>query len=97
MITAGICSALALLFLLFKLDFRKLIKHDFLLDVTFTLFLMWLFAGTFAGMMAAIVGGLIISVVLFIAKRTMRREEIGVIKVKRFPYRKVGWKDVYPR
>ena len=40
---------------------------------------MYLFAGTYSGMMA-VIGGLIVSVTLFIMKRTMVREVLTVRK-----------------
>jgi hypothetical protein len=53
--------------------------------------LMLSLAGTFSGMMAALFGGLIVSVVLFIMKRTMRHEKLSIVKIKRFPYRRFAW------
>jgi Na+(H+)/acetate symporter ActP len=35
---------------------------------------MWAFAGTYSGMMAAMIGGLVVSVVLYTLKRTIVRE-----------------------
>lgn len=71
---AGLLSALGLLFLIFKFGIRRVISYDIPIDVTVTAFLMWAFAGTYSGMMAAMVGGLIVSVVLYTLKRTMTRE-----------------------
>jgi len=68
-IIAGVFSALAILFLLLKLDIRKILFFDFFVDITSTLFLVAVFFGTFAGMMAAVIGGAIISVSLFIMKK----------------------------
>jgi hypothetical protein len=47
-------------------------------------------------MIAAMVGGLIVSVTLFIMKRTMRREELQLVKTSNFPYRAVRWIGVQP-
>jgi Na+(H+)/acetate symporter ActP len=57
---------------------------------------MYLFAGTYSGMIAAMVGGLIVSITLFTMKRTMRREELKFVKTPKFPYRAWRWIAVQP-
>ena len=96
MILAGTISALGLLFLLFKFGIRRVISFDIPIDITFTALLMFLFAGTFGGMMAAMIGGLIISVTLFVMKLTMTREELVWTKTKKFPYKKLRWMEIDP-
>ena len=91
MFTAGLIAAAGLLFLLFKFGVRKVITYDIFFDVLITFFLMVVLAGTFSGMMAALLGGLIVSVVLFVMKRTMRHEKLTLVKTKTFPYRRWMW------
>ena len=61
MIFAGLLSALGLLFLIFKFGVRRVIAYDIPIDIAVTGFLMYAFAGTYSGMIAAMVGGLIVS------------------------------------
>jgi len=68
-IIAGIFSALAILFLLAKFDFKKVLWLDIPIDIASTALLIAMFAGTFAGMMAAVIGGCIISATLFTMKK----------------------------
>ena len=96
MITAGIVSALGLLFLIFKFGIRKVINYDILIDILVTALLMYALAGTYSGMMAALVGGLIVSVTLFILKKTMYREQLRLVRISKFPYRKIDWVLVPP-
>jgi len=96
MIIAGLLTACAFLILLYKLNFKKVLQYDLVIDIAVTFFLMWIFAGTFAGMMAAIIGGLFVSIVLVLLKKTMPRQKLGVIKTNSFPYRKVGWVTINP-
>ncbi len=96
MIFAGLIAALGLLFLLFKFGVRRIITYDIPIDIAATVLLMILFAGTFSGMMAAMFGGLVISVTLFVMKQTMSREELQLVKVKKFPYRAWRWIEVDP-
>ena len=88
MFTAGLIAAAGLLFLLFKFGIRRVITYDIFFDVAITAILMVSLAGTFSGMMAALFGGLIVSIVLFIMKRTMRHEKLSLVKTKSFPYRR---------
>jgi len=90
-IIAGVFSALAILFLLAKFDFKKILWLDIPIDIASTVLLIAMFAGTFAGMMAAVIGGCIISATLYIFKRLK-----GYKKPMRnkFSY---SWVDVKPR
>jgi len=97
MILAGLIAAAGLLFLLFKFGMRRIINYDIYVDLLVTTLLMFLLAGTFSGMMAALFAGLVVSVLLFLMKRTMRHESFGVIKTDKFPYRKFGWRVHEPQ
>ena len=96
MIIAGFLSAVGLLFLIFKFGVRRIIAYDIPIDIAVTALLMYLFAGTYSGMIAAMVGGLIVSITLFSMKRTMRREELKFVKTPKFPYRAWRWIAVQP-
>ncbi len=90
-IFAGICSALAVIFLLLKFNIRKVLYFDIAVDVASSVFLMAVFFGSFAGMMAAVIGGALISVTLWFMKRT-----IGYSKPVRHRLW-FRWVDVKPR
>lgn len=94
MITAGILSAAGLLLLLLKLSPRKIIGLDIYIDVFVTALLMYLFAGTYSGMLAAIIGGLTVTVTLFIIKSLVSHETPYLARVSRFPYRGLRWRTV---
>lgn len=96
MIIAGLISAAGLLFLIFKFGVRRIIAYDIPIDIAVTGFLMWAFAGTYAGMMAAMIGGLAVSIILFALKKSIRREELRFVRTKNFPYRKLAWVGVAP-
>ena len=95
MITAGILSAAALLLLLFKLGPRKIIGLDIYIDLFVTCLLMYLFAGTYSGMFAAIVGGLTVTITLFVIKSIVTHEAPYLARVSRFPYRALRWRRVF--
>lgn len=82
MLLIGIFSALGLLLLLLKAGGRKTIGHDLVADVMITLTLMVCFYGTFSGMAAAMVGGLVASVTLFFMRKTMEHEKLKITSRK---------------
>ena len=90
-IFAGICSACGILFLLAKLNIKRVLAFDVLVDIGASVMLMVMFFGTFAGMMAAIVVGSIISIVLFTMKKIFGYQKPIFKKYK------VQWVDVPPR
>jgi len=90
-IIAGIFSACGILFLLAKMNIKRVLWLDVPIDIASTALLVVLFFGTFAGMMAAAIGGSIISIVLFVMKKT-----IGYEKPIWNKYR-FQWVDVPPR
>ncbi len=87
---AGVFSAFAIIFLLAKFDFKKVLWLDIPIDIASTALLIVMFAGTFAGMMAAVIGGCIISCFLYTAKR-LKGYKKPKWKWKRFSYE---WVDV---
>ena len=70
-VLAGVIGFVAIAFLLLKFDFRKVLYFDIALDITGTALLMVLFAGTYAGMTAALIGGALLSAFLYTAKKTI--------------------------
>lgn len=90
-IVAGVASAIGILFLLFKLDIRKVLAFDIFVDIGASVLLIVMFAGTFAGMMAAVIAGAIISIALYCMKKLM-----GCKKPQRNGFR-WQWVNVPPR
>ena len=86
MVYAGIIAALAMILLLLKLDMQKVYGYSFLIDVGFTGLLAWMLAGTYSGMMAALVGGAIVSIYLYFYKR------VNGYKKLKFEDNKLTWR-----
>ena len=82
MILAGFISAIALLLVCFKVAGRKVIGHDVVFDVLITGALMMALAGTYSGMMAALFGGLMVSIFLLILKKVTYSDQLKVTKKK---------------
>lgn len=90
-IMAGLFSACGVLFLLAKMNFKRVLWLDVPIDVASTALLVVLFFGTFAGMMAAAIGGAVISLVLLATKKTIGYEK------PRWDKYKFVWEHVPPR
>ena len=82
MLTIGILSALGLLLLALKAGGKKVIGMDIVFDIGITITLMIMFAGTFSGMAAAMIGGLSVSIALLIMRKTMTHEVLKIEKGK---------------
>jgi len=87
---AGILSAAAVIFLLLKLDLKKVLAFDIGVDVIVTFAFVFLFAGTYSGMVAAAMAGCLVSGFLLAAKKTLGYER------PRFGRNGVRWENVDP-
>lgn len=70
-VTAGLVAAGAVIALFIKLGFtniRRILRYDFAVDLVFTVILMVFLAGTNNGAQTALMGGLTLSIVLFVIK-----------------------------
>ena len=61
MFEAAIGTALAFIFLMFYFDIKKVAGMAVILDVLIFGLMLWLFKGTYAGMMTGMIAGLIIT------------------------------------
>jgi len=98
---AGLLSAFGILIVLFKFGVKRVIGFDLPLDIAITAFLLFSFAGTFSGMMTAMIGGIIVSLVLLAMRKTVQYERPTVIWTKRKFLRyiklstpRIGWVTV---
>lgn len=55
----------------YKLDLKKVLNYDILIDCVVTGGLMYVYAGTYSGMVTAMVSGLLLSVSLIFLKRAI--------------------------
>ena len=87
----GFIAAAGMLLLLFKLGkLRRVLHYDVAIDVLLTIALCILMAGTFTGVMIALVAGFIITVTLFAMRKMMGTEKPV------FTGWKLGWKRNEP-
>lgn len=75
----------AVYIVLWQLDIQKILGYHVLFDISFTVILSMLFAGTYSGMLVAMAAGLMLSVLLLLTKWF-----IGYKKI-------IGWKKCRPQ
>ena len=68
-ITIGILSAIVILIVMARLGLRKFMGYPAIMDVLVTIFLAALLHGTYAGMTAAVIGGLFFSLMITVIRR----------------------------
>lgn len=86
-LTYGLISALAVFILILKIGIRKVLYFDLAVDIGFTVMLAYILAGSFGGMMAALVGGLALSIALFVCKELFGYQKPIVT------WRGIRWED----
>lgn len=74
-VIAGFVASSACLALLAKCNMRRWLGYSWFVDIMFTIGLALLFSGTYAGMSAAMLGGLLLSMKLLVLKRYMGAEK----------------------
>lgn len=85
----ALVTALGLLILLFKLGIRRVAYFDVLIDVFFTVSLVFVLDGSFAGLMTAAFAGVFFSLSLWLAKQYFGTER--PVLTWRYPF--VRWID----
>lgn len=99
LLTPGFITAAAFIILLLKLrndSFRKLLGFDIYLDIAATATMMVMFAGTYAGMMAALIGGLTFSIALIVAKHIVGYKKLEWVNDSDHLVPTMRWREVKP-
>jgi hypothetical protein len=65
---SGLLSAVSVYIVLLCLDIRRVVGYHLVVDVTFSVLLVVVYAGTFSGMITAFAGGLSLSLMLLLTK-----------------------------
>lgn len=83
MAAAGCLTAIGVFILLLKLGLRNVLPFEVFIDVGVTIGLSILFKGTYSGLMAAIIGGITLSLLLTISKLFVRKEKLNAKRTSR--------------
>ena len=80
MILQGFIAAATVLYLCSYIGFRRIFAYAFILDLLVTGGFIWMFAGSYAGMMTGVIAGLIFSATMRIGRRVMGIERLRLIR-----------------
>ena len=80
MILQGFFAAATVLWLISYVGFRRAFAHAFMLDVIVTGGMIYMFAGSYAGMMTGVIAGLMFSAFMRIGRRVMGIEKLRLVR-----------------
>jgi len=80
MIFQGFIAAATVLYLFSYIGFRRVFAYAFILDIIVTGGFIWMFAGSYAGMMTGVIAGLLVSATFRIGRRLFGVEKLRLIR-----------------
>ncbi len=80
MILQGFFAAATVLYLCSYIGFRRIFAYAFVLDLAVTGGFIWMFAGSYAGMMTGVIAGLIFSAFMRIGRRLFGIERLQLVR-----------------
>jgi NADH:ubiquinone oxidoreductase subunit 2 (subunit N) len=83
-IAAGFAVVLMIVMVMARTNIRRWLGYSNIVDVTFTVIMIWLLHGTYSGVVAAACAGVIMSLMLTVLRKCMGMERL---KARRTPVR----------
>ena len=77
-ILVGAMTVIGVLLMLARLNIKRFLGYPNTVDILFTLLMLWMFAGTFSGMVAAGFASLFMSIILWVLRSTLGAERLAV-------------------
>lgn len=94
MLMQGLIAAVTILWLLSYFGFRRVFGYAAVVDIVVTGGFMYMFAGSYGGMMTGLVAGLIVSCVLKFGGRVFGKERARVARLKGDLFPSLVWQRV---
>jgi hypothetical protein len=94
MLEAGLLTAIGVIWILSRMNLRRVAGYALPVDVGITALLTWLFIGTYAGMVTGMFAGVIISLFLTLVRKIAGYERLGLARRKDQAVPRLRWKDV---
>ena len=91
MLVSGVITALSVLFLLFKLDIKKVCGYDWAFDIAFTILVAIIFSGTYSGMVVAMTADMLVAVALLGLKRGLGYKKLTWRGWVEYPPTRKAW------
>ena len=83
----GLLSGIGILFLCMKVGMKKICGYDVAADIILTSILCFIFYGTYSGMMAGIIGGILVSISLWAYKNIWGYEKLVRVRGVKFEWK----------
>jgi hypothetical protein len=93
MLEAGLLTAIGVIWLLCRMNLKRVAGYALAWDVGLTAGLTFLFIGTYAGMVTGMLAGVIVSIFLTGVKRTVGSERLKLDRKADEAYPRVRWKE----
>ena len=94
MLEAGLLTALGVIWILSRMNLKRVAGYALAWDVSITALLTFIFIGTYAGMVTGMFAGLIVSMFLTGVKKTMGAERLALQRNKDQAMPRLRWKEV---
>jgi hypothetical protein len=94
MLEGGLITAIGVIWILSRMNLKRVAGYALAWDVFITGGLTWLFIGTYAGMVTGMFAGVIVSVFLTGVKKTLGAERLKLVRHTDEAVPKLRWKDI---
>lgn len=94
MLEAALLTGIGVIWILSRMNLRRVAGYALFWDVTTAAVLSFLFIGTYAGMVTGMAAAVLVSAFLTIVKKTMGAERLKLDRKEDEAYPRLRWKDV---
>jgi len=94
MLEAGLLTAIGIIWILCRMNLKRVAGYALFWDVTLTSLLAFIFIGTYAGMVTGIMAGVIVSIFLTGVRKTIGAERMTLVRESDEALPRVKWKEV---
>ena len=94
MFEAAILTGIGVIWILSRMNLRRVAGYALFWDVATMGILTWMFIGTYAGMVTGMMAGVIVSAFLSIVKKKNGAERLGLQRENDEVYPRIKWKEV---
>ena len=94
MTEAALLTAIGVIWILSRMNLRRVAGYALFWDVGIFALLTWLFIGTYAGMVTGMAAGVVVSLFLTGVKKTAGAERLALIRKNDEVVARIRWKEV---
>jgi len=94
MLEAGLLTAIGVIWIMCRMNLKRVAGYALVWDVVITAGLTFLFIGTYAGMVTGILAGVIVSLFLTVVRKTAGAERLKLVRRTDDVLPRVRWKEV---